>query len=113
MKTDLGAKVITVKYLGRIPPGTRAVVRGRATDLSYFHLYIPGREKNVTCRESDFVLEFDYVPEKKEHCRECERWVGASSYSPQFEVCSSCLEDMETEEMEAWIRADYNSRCTL
>ncbi len=107
----LGAQVRTTRYLGRIPPGTQATVVSKVVSGSIYPygLSIPGRQHNVYCAISDIVLESEWKPERKEQCRECGKWVGAGAYSNQFEVCSSCLEDMETEDMEHWIRADYYS----
>jgi hypothetical protein len=108
---DLGASVRTTRYLGRIPPGTQATVVSKVVSGSIYPygLSIPGRPKLVYCTISDIVLESEWKPEERRQCPICERWDRAKSFSTQFDRCSSCLEDMETEDMEEWIRADYNS----
>lgn len=36
-----------------------------------------------------------------------------SEFDHKEDMCYSCLEDGASEEMEYWLRSDYNSRCTL
>ncbi len=110
---DLGASVVLVRNVGRFPPGTKGWVQGRAVDGAYYHVNISGAKKLLTCRSYEIVLESEYKPEERRQCPICERWDRAKSFSTQFDRCSSCLEDMETEDMEEWIRVDFNSRCTL
>lgn len=36
-----------------------------------------------------------------------------NEFDHKQDMCYGCIEDGASEEMEHWLRADYNSRCTL
>ncbi len=42
-------------------------------------------------------------------CPQCGDWWAPKDFSLSKDLCVSCIEDMETEDMEEWIRADYYS----
>lgn len=42
-------------------------------------------------------------------CPSCLHWVEKYRYSLAQDLCDSCIEDLSAEEMEHWLRSDYNS----
>lgn len=113
---NIGAKVILPYGFQRtgIPKGAVAELKGWAPDLIVEYegrqTYLPNfwREKTSLIREaSPEELEFYTCP----ICGEDD--FKFSEFDHKEDMCYGCIEDGASEEMENWLRADYNSRCTL